>query len=128
MFCPTVLRLDEATRKRAILALLARGAHILDQLFPGLLSELVDQGAPVWDDGGWSKLYMSIAGHVLLREGLGAFDHEQMALYLNSTTAGYNMIDVVRATRNFVPQASVSWAALGVHEGGRALGRKRIGR
>ena len=37
-------------------ALLTKGGHILDQLFPGLLGELVDRGAPVWDDGDWSKL------------------------------------------------------------------------
>ena len=65
-------------------ALLTKGAHILDQLFPGLLSALVDHGAPVWDDGDWSKLYMSIAGHVMLRRGLAAFDHNQMAMYFPS--------------------------------------------
>ena len=65
-------------------ALLTKGAHILDQLFPGLLSALVDHGAPVWDDGDWSKLYMSIAGHVMLRHGLAAFDHNQMAMYFPS--------------------------------------------
>jgi 2-polyprenyl-6-methoxyphenol hydroxylase-like FAD-dependent oxidoreductase len=65
-------------------ALLTKGAHILDQLFPGLLGALVDQGAPVWDDGDWSKLYMSIAGHVMLRQGLAAFDHKQMSMYFPS--------------------------------------------
>jgi len=65
-------------------ALLTKGGHILDQLFPGLLGELVDRGAPVWDDGDWSKLYMSIAGHVMLRQGRAAFDHKQMALYFPS--------------------------------------------
>ena len=65
-------------------ALLTKGAHILDRLFPGLLSALVDHGAPVWDDGDWSKLYMSIAGHVMLRHGLAAFDHNQMAMYFPS--------------------------------------------
>ena len=65
-------------------ALLPKGAHILNQLFPGLLTELVDQGAPVWDDGDWSKLYMSIAGHVMLRQGFAPFDHKQMALYFPS--------------------------------------------
>ena len=65
-------------------ALLTKGGHILDQLFPGLLGELVDRGAPLWDDGDWSKLYMSIAGHVMLRQGRAAFDHKQMALYFPS--------------------------------------------
>ena len=38
-------------------ALLARGAQILDELFPGILDELVADGAPVWDDGELSKFY-----------------------------------------------------------------------
>ncbi|KLI09535.1 hypothetical protein ACT17_28995 [Mycolicibacterium conceptionense] len=40
--------------------------------------------------------------------------------YLDSTTAGYNMIDAVRAARTIVPEASTSWAALGAREGGQA--------
>lgn len=40
--------------------------------------------------------------------------------YLDSTTAGYNMIDAVRATHATVPQTSTSWVALGYREGGQA--------
>ncbi|WP_066901405.1 lipase family protein [Mycolicibacterium houstonense] len=40
--------------------------------------------------------------------------------YLDSTTAGYNMIDAVRAARSIVPEASTLWAALGAREGGQA--------
>ncbi len=40
--------------------------------------------------------------------------------YLDSTTAGYNMIDAVRAARTMVPETSASWAALGAREGGQA--------
>ncbi|MGV0738748.1 lipase family protein [Mycobacterium syngnathidarum] len=40
--------------------------------------------------------------------------------YLDSTTAGYNMIDAVRAARTTVPNTSTSWAALGAREGGQA--------
>lgn len=40
--------------------------------------------------------------------------------YLDSTTAGYNMIDAVRAARSIVPNTSTSWAALGAREGGQA--------
>jgi pimeloyl-ACP methyl ester carboxylesterase len=40
--------------------------------------------------------------------------------YLDSTTAGYNMIDSVRAVRKLVPEASNDWAALGTSEGGQA--------
>ena len=40
--------------------------------------------------------------------------------YLDSTTAGYNLIDAALATHITVPQSSNSWAALGVREGGQA--------
>jgi alpha-beta hydrolase superfamily lysophospholipase len=40
--------------------------------------------------------------------------------YLDSTTAGYNMIDAVRATRKLVPDASADWVALGTSQGGQA--------
>src|ERR1700752_405241 len=48
--------------------LLARGSQILDELFPGLLDELVAAGAPVGDDGDLSKLYFS-PGHLFTRSG-----------------------------------------------------------
>src|ERR1700694_5040923 len=54
---------------RHVHALLARGAQILDEFFPGLLDELVDDGAPVWDDGEMSKLYLSFGGHRMVRSG-----------------------------------------------------------
>ncbi|MEC4020616.1 NAD(P)/FAD-dependent oxidoreductase [Streptomyces sp. H27-D2] len=38
-------------------ALLARGAHILEQLFPGLRAELSEKGAPVCDFGHFPMLY-----------------------------------------------------------------------
>lgn len=40
--------------------------------------------------------------------------------YLDSTTAGYNVIDAVRAARAIVPNTSTSWGALGAREGGQA--------
>ncbi len=40
--------------------------------------------------------------------------------YLDSATAGYNVIDAARATHATVPQTSTSWAALGFREGGQA--------
>jgi 2-polyprenyl-6-methoxyphenol hydroxylase-like FAD-dependent oxidoreductase len=65
-------------------ALLARGAQILEEFFPGILNELVADGAPVWDDGELSKLYMSYAGHQILRSGKAAVDHQANAAYLPS--------------------------------------------
>nr|WP_296769741.1 lipase family protein [Rhodococcus sp. (in: high G+C Gram-positive bacteria)] len=40
--------------------------------------------------------------------------------YLDSKTFGYNMIDAVRAARNFLPTLSTRWAAYGVSLGGMA--------
>jgi S-formylglutathione hydrolase FrmB len=40
--------------------------------------------------------------------------------FLDSTTAANNTIDAVRATRKIVPQASTSWVAMGVGQGGQA--------
>jgi 2-polyprenyl-6-methoxyphenol hydroxylase-like FAD-dependent oxidoreductase len=70
---------------RHVHALLPRGAQILDEFFPGLLDELVAGGAPVWDDGDLSKVYLSYGGHVVLRSGKLAVDPTKpMALYLPS--------------------------------------------
>ena len=41
--------------------------------------------------------------------------------YLDATTAGYNVIDAVVATRKLVPQASKQWVAVGVSQGGQAV-------
>ena len=51
---------------RHVHALLARGARVLDEFFPGVLDDLVAAGAPVWDDGDLSKLYLSYGGHEML--------------------------------------------------------------
>jgi pimeloyl-ACP methyl ester carboxylesterase len=40
--------------------------------------------------------------------------------YLDATTAGYNVIDAVRATRKLVPQASKQWVGIGLSQGGQA--------
>jgi hypothetical protein len=54
-------------------------------------------------------------------QGLGnPTDKDLYYPYLDSTTAGYNMIDSVRAARTLFPQASASWAALGTVHGGQA--------
>lgn len=69
---------------RHVHALLPRGAHVLDELFPGLLSELVAAGAPVWDDGDLTKGYFSYSGHHVLQSGAITGDHKEMALYMPS--------------------------------------------
>lgn len=40
--------------------------------------------------------------------------------YLDSTTAGYNVIDAVKATRRLVPDASDRWVGIGLSQGGQA--------
>jgi 2-polyprenyl-6-methoxyphenol hydroxylase-like FAD-dependent oxidoreductase len=49
--------------------LLRRGSQVLSDLFPGLLDELVADGAPVWNDGDLSKLDVSFRGHQIVRSG-----------------------------------------------------------
>ena len=69
---------------RHVHILLARGAQILDELFPGLLNELVADGAPVWDDGELSKLHLSFGGHEMLRSGNIALEAKALAVYMPS--------------------------------------------
>lgn len=54
----------------------------MDEFFPGILSELVAGGAPVLDDGEFSRLYLSFNGHLFPRSGeLAVADKATMALY-----------------------------------------------
>jgi len=69
---------------RHVHVLLARGAQILDELFPGFLSELVADGAPVWDDGELSKLHLSFGGHDILRSGRVAKEPTALAIHMPS--------------------------------------------
>lgn len=47
-------------------------------------------------------------------------DKGQYHPFLDSTTAGYNMIDAVRATRKLVSETSDQWIAVGTGQGGQA--------
>lgn len=49
--------------------LLSRGAQTLDELFPGILDELGADGAPVFNDGDRSRMYLSFGGHLMERSG-----------------------------------------------------------
>lgn len=69
---------------RHVHALLPRGAQTMEELFPGILNELVAGGAPVWDDADASKLYLSFSGHLFLRSGKLAIDPHAMAMYMPS--------------------------------------------
>jgi 2-polyprenyl-6-methoxyphenol hydroxylase-like FAD-dependent oxidoreductase len=54
---------------RHVHALWPRGSQILDGLFPGFLNELLADGCIVWDDGDFSKAYVSFGGHRFVRSG-----------------------------------------------------------
>ena len=82
-----VLPTDPVSRRgvpqgRLIHALLARGAQILDELLPGVLDELVANGATKWD-GDYAKLCFSVGGHQFLRDGRTP-DPESMPFYFQS--------------------------------------------
>ena len=51
-------------------ALLARGAQLLDELFPGLLADLAAAGVPVLASP--RELWFSVGGHLLCMDGEGA--------------------------------------------------------
>ncbi|WP_232077336.1 FAD-dependent oxidoreductase [Mycolicibacterium aichiense] len=67
---------------RHVHALLGRGGQIVDELFPGFLSELVDAGGVSLDDGDFSKIYVSFGGHTMVRSGLAR--QPGSAMYLSS--------------------------------------------
>ncbi|OKH82171.1 hypothetical protein EB75_13385 [Mycobacterium sp. ST-F2] len=62
-------------------ALLGRGALILDELYPGILGELVADGAPVWNDGDLSKVHTSFRGHLTVRSGKALDGLNAIAMY-----------------------------------------------
>src|ERR1700739_4135618 len=69
---------------RHVHVLLARGAQILDELFPGFLNELVADGAPVWDEGELSELHLAFSGHEMLRSGKLTREPKALAVYMPS--------------------------------------------
>ena len=56
---------------------LMRGSQVLDELFPGILDELVAAGAQHFDGTDLSRMYLNMNGHLLVRSG----DAEQLAIY-----------------------------------------------
>jgi 2-polyprenyl-6-methoxyphenol hydroxylase-like FAD-dependent oxidoreductase len=69
-----VLADDAAHRRgvpqgRHIHALLTQGAQVLEQLFPGILDDLVVDGAPFFDGRDLSKLHYVLGGHRMVHTG-----------------------------------------------------------
>lgn len=63
---------------RHLHALLPRGAQVLEELFPGILNELLLDGARHFDGRDLSRLHYDVGGHLLVRSGSAA----SFALYL----------------------------------------------
>ena len=100
-----VLLEDSAGRKgvpqgRHAHALLRRGSQILDELFPGVLDELVAEGVPVWDDGDMSRMHLAFGGRELCRSGTLS-DLDSMTMYCSSRPLlEYHVRRRVRALAN----------------------------
>jgi 2-polyprenyl-6-methoxyphenol hydroxylase-like FAD-dependent oxidoreductase len=54
---------------RQIHGLLLRGAQVLEELFPGILDELVEAGAPRFDYRDLSQLHFNMGGHLAVQSG-----------------------------------------------------------
>jgi 2-polyprenyl-6-methoxyphenol hydroxylase-like FAD-dependent oxidoreductase len=54
---------------RHLHGLLARGAQVLEELFPGILDELILDGAHYLDGQDLSQLHYDIGGHLMVRDG-----------------------------------------------------------
>jgi 2-polyprenyl-6-methoxyphenol hydroxylase-like FAD-dependent oxidoreductase len=54
---------------RHLHALLARGAQAIEEMFPGVLDELVRDGAQYFDGQDLSRLYYNMGGHLMARSG-----------------------------------------------------------
>lgn len=68
---------------RHVHAFTSGGTHALGRLFPGLLDELIDAGAHVWDDGDLSRICFRFGGYAFKRSGRFA-DPAASATYLTS--------------------------------------------
>lgn len=67
---------------RHVHALFGRGGQIIDGLLPGLLGEWAAGGGTALDDGDFSRFYVSIGGHLLVRSGVAR--QPEAVTYLSS--------------------------------------------
>nr|WP_245830259.1 FAD-binding protein [Mycobacterium numidiamassiliense] len=65
--CPAARR--GVPQGRHLHGLLPRGAHVLEELFPGILDQLVEDGAHYVDGRDLSQVHYEAGGHVLVRAG-----------------------------------------------------------
>lgn len=94
---------DTATNRRGVPqgrhlhALLARGAEVLEELFPGILEELTSDGAPHFDGRDLSQMHYNLGGHRAVSEGSA----RDLSAYLTSRPfLEYHVRRRVRAVAN----------------------------
>ncbi|MCW2552954.1 MAG: Secretory lipase [Mycobacterium sp.] len=86
----------------------------------GIQSDCAPSMSPTLMNLSSTILVLVKAGYVVAMsdfQGLG--DDKTYHPYLDATTAGYNLIDSVRAARKIVPDTSDRWAAFGLSQGGQ---------
>lgn len=67
---------------RHVHGLLGRGGHVIDELLPGFLTEWAADGGEPLDDGNFSRFYVSIGGHLVVRSGIA--QQPEAVMYLSS--------------------------------------------
>jgi len=102
-----------------------RGAQALEELFPGLLDQLTDDGAAVFDGADLSKLYFCMNGHLAVRTGAAR------GLRLYNTTRPFlewQVLRRMRAIRNVVILDDHDVTEVFVTVQGRASGARVVSR
>jgi 2-polyprenyl-6-methoxyphenol hydroxylase-like FAD-dependent oxidoreductase len=111
-------------------ALLARGAQVLEELFPGILDELVADGAPAWDDWDLSKLHLCFSGHLMLQTGTVTVDPKDptaLPMYLPSRRfLECHVRNRLRALRNVTVRSGHDVAELMATADGRRVTGARV--
>lgn len=109
--------------------LLARCSQILEDLFPGFLVELVEQGVPVSDDGDLSRGHVSVGGHLLVQSGTLPAERALPLYYPSRPLLEWN---VRRRLGDITNVAILSGHELlgfaATPDGGRVAGARIIGR
>jgi 2-polyprenyl-6-methoxyphenol hydroxylase-like FAD-dependent oxidoreductase len=105
--------------------LLMRGARALEELFPGFLDQLVEDGAAGFDGGDLSRLYFCMNGHLAVRTGAAT------GLRIYNTTRPFLEWQVrrrVRAIRNVVILDDHDLVDICLTPGGRVTGARVVDR
>lgn len=77
-----------------------RATQTMEELFPGLLNELVAMGARVWKDGDLSRIWMSFAGHKFQRYGTIPDPESVIKYYVNRPLLEWSIEHRVRRIPN----------------------------